>query len=112
MPVGAMRGTRVDVAVETDRELLWAVLNERADDLPTEALCAVVAAADELLEPRTLPNLLAVDPGMGNVAEVLRAVRIRMQTAAGSLTSVPEAFGCARAARHLVEAERILAGRR
>jgi len=71
----------------------------------------VVAAADELLEPRTLPNLL-VDPGMGNVAEVLRAVRIRMQTAAGSLTSVPEAFGCARAARHLVEAERILAGRR
>lgn len=48
MPVGAMRGTRVDVAVETDRELLWAVLNERADDLPTEALCAVAAAADEL----------------------------------------------------------------
>jgi len=25
---------------------------------------------------------------------------------------VPEAFGCARAARHLIEAERVLAGRR
>jgi hypothetical protein len=30
----------VDVAVETDRELLWALLDDRADELPTEALCA------------------------------------------------------------------------
>ena len=102
----------MDVAVETDRELLWALLDERADELPTEALCAVVAAADELLEPLTLPTLVPVDPVVGDVAEALRAVRVRMQAAAGSLTSVPEAFGCARAARHLIEAERVLAGRR
>jgi hypothetical protein len=94
-----------------DRELLWALLDERAGELPTEALCAVVAAADELLDPLALPTLFALDPVGDDVSEVLRTVRVRMQTAAGSPSSVPEAMGCARAARHLIEAERVLAGR-
>ena len=74
------KGVRaVDVAVEMDRELLWALLDERADELPTEALCAVVAAADELLDPLALPTLFALGPVVDDVPEVLRTVRIRMQ---------------------------------
>ena len=65
----------MDAAVETDRELLWALLRERADELPTEALCAVSAAVDELIDPLTLPTLVPIDPVVGDVAEVLRAVR-------------------------------------
>jgi hypothetical protein len=73
------KGVReVDVAVEMDRELLWALLDERADELPTEALCAVVAAADELLDPLALPTLFALGPVVDDVPEVLRTVRVRM----------------------------------
>jgi hypothetical protein len=62
------KGVReVDVAVEMDRELLWALLDERADELPTEALCAVVAAADELLDPLALPTLFALGPVVDDV---------------------------------------------
>lgn len=57
-----------------------------------------------------LPTLIAVDDGGEDVSGVLRAVRGRLQEAAASLESVPEAMACARAARQLADAKQALPG--
>lgn len=103
----------LDPAVEADRELLLAVLRRHGDGLSTEVLCGLAAAADELVDPLVLPTLVEVeDSASADVAVAVRGVRGRLQRAAATVTpgGVGEAMACARAARALVEAERVLAG--
>ena len=62
--------------MEANRELLWPLLRRRGEELPTVALCAVAAAADELVDPLVLPTLMAVDHDVvEDVPGVLRAVQ-------------------------------------
>jgi hypothetical protein len=97
----------MNAAVEADR----ALLRRRAEELPTVGLCAVAATTDELVDPLVLPTRMAVDDDVvEDVPGVLRAVRGRLQQAAASLASVPEAMACARAARQLAAADLMLAG--
>ena len=65
---------RMNAAMEANRELLWPLLRRRGEELPTVALCAVAAAADELVDPLVLPTLMAVDHDVvEDVPGVLRA---------------------------------------
>src|SRR5664279_4168945 len=55
-----METGRMNAAMEADRELLWALLRRRAEELPTVALGAVAATFAELAS--TTARLLAAGP--------------------------------------------------
>lgn len=75
-------------AVDADRELLLATARRHEAELSTEALFAMLAAADELIEPGRLPVLVDVDETMtAHLLGVVRAVRRRLSSAAVAATA-------------------------
>lgn len=99
----------MNAIAELDRELLLTLLRRHVQSLPCEAVTAISAAADELVDAEQLPTLMpiadeqAVDPAL-----IVGQVHDRMQQLAGSLTAPAEAMACARAARHLAQAHQAL----
>lgn len=98
--------------IDAERELLEATLDRHGDEMPVPASVALSFAADELLDPTTLPSL-GVPPSTAteDPLAVIRGARERLTAAATTLPSVSSSAACARAARFLGDAERwMLAG--
>lgn len=96
--------------MQADRELLLATARRHAGGVSTEVLCALSAAADELVDPLMLPAGGPVDPAATeDLAGVVSAVlgRLRRQDPA----ELRQAAACARAARELSYAQPALTGR-
>jgi hypothetical protein len=92
--------------VEAEREQLEAVLRRHGPGMPPGAWAAIGAAADELLDPRTLPADSGRAPAGGpDPLEAVRQARARLTALAGTLPTLTESAACARAARHLADAE-------
>lgn len=97
------------MTIDYDRELLWATSTRHLADLPVGVSNAMSAAIDELIDPLTVPALLAVDDSdTADVPAVITAVRGRLITAAGTAATVGEALAYARAARELAGALKVL----
>jgi hypothetical protein len=98
-------------AVEADRELLLATMRRHADELSAQALFALAAAADEMVDPFVTPALLVVDAAATvDLLDVVVAVRRRLDEVVASTSMTAEAMACARASRELVTVERALLG--
>lgn len=105
----------MQTTVDTDRELLLAALRRHAEALPTSAVFALSAAADELVDPLVSPALRTVEESeTADLLHVVRSVRERLRRASASSSVTHQAMACARAARELATVEQVLAepGRR
>jgi hypothetical protein len=88
-----METGRMNVAMEADRELLWALLRRRAEELPTVALGAAAATFAELAS--TTARLLAAGPTHPDEEPLPEADVPRVLAARDAVVG-----GCARAGRH------------
>src|SRR5689334_20574377 len=92
--------------VDAEREHLEDVLRRHGPGLPPGAWAAIGAATDELLDPRTLPGRSGRAPGAGpDPLVAVRQARARLTALAGTLPTATGSAACARAARHLADAE-------
>ena len=103
--------------IDHQRELLEQVLDRHGASMRPAAWAAIGAAADELLDPLVPPLAAAIDltldpedvPAVDSArVDAISRVRACLTDLVASLPPLPAA-ACARAARHLREAESLLA---
>lgn len=99
-----MTGPGLVLDVEAERERLHEVCRVHARALPAQALFAVLAACDELVDPLVPPTLIATAPlEDAEPTVLLRESRERL-VALGQTGPPGQALACGRAARLLSDA--------